>query len=287
MCGIFGFSYIDKKKLINYSDVKKDIGLFTKLNKIRGSDTFGVSISSDKENFIYKVNTDPILAIQRKDYKLFLQQSLENLSKKDQNKICIIGQTRLVTNGTKFLYSNNQPIITKYITGVHNGIIINLKDEEQSKTPNLEGYGVKSDSLEFYENLSQIKEKKEKFFENYLNYLKNIVGNYSIAFKLLDSSKIIISSNCGSLYYFFDRDLKKFIFSDILIFFVFKIFILYLNFLRDLRFLFLSNTKVTKKFLYFNLWIPSKHLIKRLSIIIEGIIILNFNIDIPYDLTSA
>ena len=214
MCGIFGFSYIDKKKLINYSDVKKDIGLFTKLNKIRGSDTFGVSISSDKENFIYKVNTDPILAIQRKDYKLFLQQSLENLSKKDQNKICIIGQTRLVTNGTKFLYSNNQPIITKYITGVHNGIIINLKDEEQSKTPNLEGYGVKSDSLEFYENLSQIKEKKEKFFENYLNYLKNIVGNYSIAFKLLDSSKIIISSNCGSLYYFFDRDLKKFIFSS-------------------------------------------------------------------------
>ena len=175
--------------MINYSDVKKDIGLFTKLNKIRGSDTFGVSISSDKENFIYKVNTDPILAIQRKDYKLFLQQSLENLSKKDQNKICIIGQTRLVTNGTKFLYSNNQPIITKYITGVHNGIIINLKDEEQSKTPNLEGYGVKSDSLEFYENLSQIKEKKEKFFENYLNYLKNIVGNYSIAFKLLDPLK--------------------------------------------------------------------------------------------------
>ena len=46
MCGIFlVFHILIKKKLINYSDVKKDIGLFTKLNKIRGSDTFGVSIS--------------------------------------------------------------------------------------------------------------------------------------------------------------------------------------------------------------------------------------------------
>ena len=44
--------------------------------------------------------------------------------------------------------------------------------KNSQKTPNLEGYGVKSDSLEFYENLSQIKEKKKKIFENYLNYLK-------------------------------------------------------------------------------------------------------------------
>ena len=39
----------------------------------------------------------------------------------------MIGQTRLVTNGSKFSYSNNQPLETENIVGVHNGIFANLE----------------------------------------------------------------------------------------------------------------------------------------------------------------
>ena len=42
------------------------------------------------------------------------------------------------------------------------------------------------------------------FFNLYLNFLENIIGNYSIAFQVRNENKIVISSNCGSLYYYFD-----------------------------------------------------------------------------------
>ena len=71
MCGIFGFSYSDEKDSIDLSKIESDIKLFTKLNKIRGSDTFGTSFCSKDENFVYKVNTDPSKAINRRDYKIF------------------------------------------------------------------------------------------------------------------------------------------------------------------------------------------------------------------------
>ena len=213
MCGIFGFSYTgeveNKVEIIN-----QDIKLFTELNRIRGSDTFGISISSGKNNFIYKINTEPLNAIRREDYKNFVSKSFESLKKNENNFISVIGQTRLVTNGTKFLYVNNQPIITKNILGVHNGIIINSSKSETNKTVNLEGHNIKSDSLEFYENLDEFVNNDINFFENYFNYLNKIVGNYSIAFRIMNSSKIVISSNCGALYYLYDSVKNCIIFSS-------------------------------------------------------------------------
>ena len=78
---------------------------------------------------IFKVNCDPLESINRKDYLEYLDSffSLDHLK-----PFSLIGQTRLVTNGTKFL-SNNQPIITDNIIGVHNGIIINNDIENQKE----------------------------------------------------------------------------------------------------------------------------------------------------------
>ena len=188
MCGIFGFSYVDGKDLGDFSKIENDIKLFTNLSKIRGSDTFGISLCSHDKNFVYKVNTDPSRAINRRDYKIFLAKSLKSIKEKKIKDISVIGQTRLVTNGTKFLYANNQPIITKSIIGVHNGIIVNSNKEETEKTVNLEGYNIKSDSLDFYENLDNIKANNKSFFENYLSYLQNIIGNYSIIIDRVNQS---------------------------------------------------------------------------------------------------
>jgi len=210
MCGIFGFSYQGSNEERQISYVENDIKLFAKINRIRGSDTFGVSASNEKKNFIYKINTDPDEAIKRKDYKKFLRNSVQNINQNDKSFFTIIGQTRLVTNGTKFLYANNQPILTTNLIGVHNGIIVNTDHGLTSKTVNLEGYSVKSDSLEFYENLDKILNQNKNFLKEYLNYIKTVIGNYSIAFRPLESSKIILSSNCGALYYYYD-DKKKFI----------------------------------------------------------------------------
>ena len=61
----------------------------------------------------------------------------------------------------------------------------------------------------FFEKLSEISDKEE-FISSYLEFLKNIIGNYSIAFFLKNENKIFISSNCGSLYYYIDNDIFSF-----------------------------------------------------------------------------
>ena len=205
MCGIFGIS---KKNQCykNFDHLIQDIEIYVKNSQKRGSDTFGLSFKLDDKFFLYKTNEKPTISIKRKSYIEFLEKNLQ--SKFDKN-LLLIGQTRLVTNGSKFSYSNNQPLQTKNIIGVHNGIFANHEPENLTKTKNYESYNVKSDSLLFFENISNLTQNKN-FFKDFYNFLKNTVGNYSIAFYLQNENKIIISSNCGSLFYYKEDDFFTF-----------------------------------------------------------------------------
>ena len=205
MCGIFGIS---KKELtpINFDNVIKDIEHYVNSSQKRGSDTFGLSFKLDDEIILYKANEKPLSSIKRKNYIEFLHKFLK--PKIDKN-LLMIGQTRLVTNGSKFSYFNNQPVETKNIIGIHNGIFTNLEEENSEKTKNYESYDVKSDSLIFFENISNLS-SNENFLKDFFNYLKNMIGNFSIAFYLQNENKIFISSNCGSLFYYYDNEIFTF-----------------------------------------------------------------------------
>ena len=205
MCGIFGLSKNTVLKN-DYDNVLHDVEKFVKLSEKRGSDTFGVSFKLKNLNIIYKINEKPSKAINSKLYKSFLEN---NLRKNLDDSLLLIGQTRLVTNGSKFSYKNNQPLECENVIGVNNGIFTNLQENDSDKTINYESYDVKSDSLMFFEKLSEISDKEE-FISSYLEFLKNIIGNYSIAFFLKNENKIFISSNCGSLYYYIDNDIFSF-----------------------------------------------------------------------------
>ena len=201
MCGIFGISTtIDPKQ--DYDKVISDLRKLITLSEKRGSDTFGVSFRLPEEILVYKTNEKPTKAINRKTYKNFLEQ---NLQKKLNNNLQIIGQTRLVTNGSKFSYKNNQPIESENIVGVHNGIFTDLQQYDKKKTQNLESYNIKSDSLTLFENISKYA-NDQNFITKYVEYLQGIAGNYSVALQVRGENKVIISSNCGSLYYYFEKD---------------------------------------------------------------------------------
>ena len=202
MCGIFGISFKKNNNQLDLSTLKKDIDILAKKSQQRGSDTFGILIKDENNNSIYKINEDPAKAINRKDYKSFLNKKIN-----DKSKILnIMGQTRLVTNGSKFSDQNNQPLITDKIIGVHNGIFVNFElDKNAEKTKNYESISIKSDSLKFFEQLSNIPEN-EDFIHNYKIILGKMRGNYTIAFTLKNYNEIILSSNCGSLFYFYDSD---------------------------------------------------------------------------------
>ena len=178
MCGIFGINFKNKDNLKKI--IPADIKLLSNLSRSRGQDTFGICISTKENEKIYKQNIDPKKALKREDFKDFIASSL-NLAE-ENDSILINGQTRLVTNGTKFVFENNQPIITKNILGTHNGIIVNKNFENNNEKINFEGYMIKSDSLLFFEDLNNLFSRdKKNFTENLKNYLKNIIFcNYSI-----------------------------------------------------------------------------------------------------------
>ena len=199
MCGIFGI-YSKNLNEITSNNIEKDINLLSNLSRTRGQDTFGLSISINEKENIFKINADPKEIFKRKDFKSFIKNTFKNLN--TLKSVSIIGQTRLVTNGTKFLADNNQPIITKNIIGVHNGIIVNKNLDESQIKFNKEGHNVKSDSLNLFEDLSSIFNNDYKnFYTDYIKYLNQIDGNYSISFRIPSLKLNFLSSNCGSLYF--------------------------------------------------------------------------------------
>ena len=198
MCGIFGINFKNEVNL--KKTIPADIKLLSNLSRSRGQDTFGVCVSFKEDEKIYKQNIDPKQALKKEDFKDCITSALNPV--KEDDIVLVNGQTRLVTNGTKFIFENNQPIITKNILGVHNGIIVNRNYENNSEKINYEGYMIKSDSLLFFEDLSNLFSKdKENFIENLNNYLKNIDGNYSIYFRIPSLKLNFLTSNCGSLYF--------------------------------------------------------------------------------------
>ena len=122
MCGIFGFSLGRNLSVTETSSVKKDIKNFVKLSIKRGTDAFGLNVNCDENNYIFKSNSNPKVAIKRAEYIKFIDEKLK-LASSQNNFFNYFGQTRLVTNGSKFFYKNNQPVSLKRTTGLHNGII--------------------------------------------------------------------------------------------------------------------------------------------------------------------
>ena len=109
---------------------------------------------------------------------------------KEIKKITVIGQTGLVTNGSKFSNKNNQPLITKNVIGVHNGIFTDF-ELDSTETINKEGNTINSDSLLFYEKLSSFYDNKN-FVNDFIKLIKISKGNFSIAYTLKNHNHIFL-----------------------------------------------------------------------------------------------
>ena len=70
---------------------------------------------------------------------------------------------------------------------------------------------MKSDSFSFFEQLEKKNEQnKEPIIKSFIDFTSEIDGNFSVAFSDLKEQILLISSNCGSLYYFNDSQKKIF-----------------------------------------------------------------------------
>ncbi|MBT6068520.1 hypothetical protein HOG48_02070 [Candidatus Peregrinibacteria bacterium] len=203
MCGILGL--VSK---VNASVTGKKIKQLTDqlflLAESRGKEASGFAASEGKEIFIYKTAKRASTLLKTSSYKKILTSN--------KNGTCIIGHSRLVTNGAAALNVNNQPFIKEEIIGVHNGIIVNQKElwgkyPDEKKQSDLDSELIPTLLGRFFKENGDMSGALEKMYSD-------IYGMTSIALLFSNYNRLLLATNNGALYYLPSRDGSVFIFSS-------------------------------------------------------------------------
>lgn len=184
MCGIFG--WINRSDEVEFDDGKMAAGIIRQSER-RGKDAGGIAWENSGKTRVWKV---------QHSWKQELKTG--NWEKKNGeiiNSKWAVGQTRLMTNGDNGI-ENIQPIITKNITLVHNGIVVNDYDLARD-------YGIKYNNKNDTTILTQILEKELQKNHNIVQVWQKlsakIMGTVNTIFKYRD--ELAVLSNNGSLFW--------------------------------------------------------------------------------------
>ncbi len=187
MCGIFGIVTQGNQN----THLEKYIRKLFLLTEPRGRQASGIAIKTSDAISVYKRPTTSSKFVNSKDYHNFLK----TISFNKNEAIFSLGHCRLVTDGSELIDTNNQPIISSNIVGVHNGVLNNIYDFPINKPLNNENE--RSDSEVFFEYL----DSKEFNYQRLYSSLSEIKGAASIGLLHKDLNDMFLYSNFGSLYY--------------------------------------------------------------------------------------
>ena len=196
MCGVFGLQIKNEEKL----NVRELTSLLFKISQARGNDASGLCIKYSGKNNIIKKGVSGERLSKSKDFKTLF----DNLEKSGENHISLIGQCRLATNGETFFEENNQPVINEKICLIHNGIILNANQILENKISS------SSDSILFAEIIKNSYQNTKNFYDSFNKLNKEINGSYSIAFFDNISENLYLTTNNGSLHFFFSENFLVF-----------------------------------------------------------------------------
>jgi hypothetical protein len=195
MCGIFGIvvdsNVVSKVKICRALD-----SLFL-LSETRGKESAGITLVLPDEIVVQKSAVRPKRFIRSSNYTQFVDRALER-SRVGGAPYIAFGHSRLVTNGSQTIHSNNQPVISGGIVGVHNGIIVN--DGELTRTVP----GIERRSDVDTEVFLQLMRLAMRAGENLADALRaafgKVVGTVSVALAFEDQNVLALGTNNGSLY---------------------------------------------------------------------------------------
>jgi len=203
MCGIFGLIAKENSDY-DYRFIKKLTEEIALLSESRGKESAGFSVYNTAVNSISVIKSaEPVSDLIKKGkFDKFFNEANgideKSLSSIVKNPLAIIGHSRLVTNGTQLLATNNQPVIKDGIVGIHNGIITNV-DELWSKFDDIK--------REYEVDTEVLLALARKYMNDglsvadaFIKVFNVIEGAASIAFMADDKNFLSLITNCGSLY---------------------------------------------------------------------------------------
>jgi glutamine---fructose-6-phosphate transaminase (isomerizing) len=201
MCGIFGLGF--KKDFIYpprlLDNTIKELFI---LSESRGKEAAGIAFYSGNNLTHYKGALPARNLIKTKAYKDLSKQFMRDIllpgTDRSLKSAAIIGHARLATNGTEEDASNNQPVVTKNIIGVHNGIVVN--SDIIHSTFSLPAKKGVSDSEILFEALGVFIEKGFRCQEAVGKLYNSIEGSASIAALTPKDKTMLLATNTGSLY---------------------------------------------------------------------------------------
>lgn len=196
MCGIFGV-IVGKDSSLTQATARLIMDHLFRLSESRGKEASGVALSTADAIYVAKHAVPASVMIQSTDYKDIYERAASN-EQNGQATLCIIGHSRLVTNGGQQIHANNQPAISSGMVAIHNGIITNV-DDLWARFPALE----RKTQLDTEVLLSLTR----KFYQETGSLVAGVQQAYgliegaaSIAAFFEDLNHVLLATNNGSLY---------------------------------------------------------------------------------------
>jgi len=219
LCGIIGLA-IGEDSTISKSTIRDIIAKLYLLSESRGKEAAGIAIRTDTRLDVYKSPISASNFIKTEKYHFLIENSLNrdfNTSKK--SKIwAMIGHSRLVTNGLKIDNNNNQPVFSEQVVCVHNGIIVNTKELEDSFSNLKRKTDLDSEIIArlLKDNLNNGISLPESLRNTFLN----IRGEASVGSLFTEFNNLILATNTGSVYCLANRNLfifasERYIFKEL------------------------------------------------------------------------
>lgn len=191
MCGIFGI-IAKKESSIEAKEIKKIVNDLYIFSQSRGKEAAGLALNNGQEIVVYKQPIPASAMIKQKIYQAIIEKNSV------LRPLCLIGHSRLVTNGNQAINTNNQPVIKDGCVGVHNGIIVNV-DDLWNKFPEIKrAYEVDTEVI--FSLFRKYLNEKKSIIASAQKVFTQIKGAASIAVLFNDSPNLLLATNTGSLY---------------------------------------------------------------------------------------
>jgi glutamine---fructose-6-phosphate transaminase (isomerizing) len=202
MCGILGVLTADGSPLRG-RPLWRTVAALLSLSESRGMESSGIAVEADDAVHLLRGPQSATGLTRSRSYREIVAHA-----DRAARGLCVIGHTRMATNGTPADNHNNQPLVSRILVGVHNGIITNDRDLVPAGAPPL------VDSAALFDLLERLQVELGAVAPATAQLYARIEGMASIAAYFLEPRQLLLATNNGSLYTFHDEELGAFVFAS-------------------------------------------------------------------------
>jgi glucosamine--fructose-6-phosphate aminotransferase (isomerizing) len=190
---------------VSYSEARRLLSRLYRLSESRGSESCGIHfyLPREREAWTIKGEQSPSVFLRSPEYAHIAKGPLRSSFSDDGGRaarpVLVLAHSRLVTNGTAALPSNNQPVRWGPVTMIHNGIVVNVERLWQENPHLVRTAEVDTEVLaalasdSIGRNADPIASTRRAF--------ARLCGAASVAWVHDQTAELVLATNTGDLYY--------------------------------------------------------------------------------------